>query len=143
MKTPGITVRPLVNMAGQPRASTRSSSRTSACPRSNLVGEENRGWYVGMTHARLRALEHRLHRRATSASSKLLVRDMQGAQPGGAYRDILRNRLRRPRGSRTKPAACLSYRIVWMQEAGRIPNYEASMVKLFAPSSRSASRTSA
>ena len=49
MKTPGITVRPLINMAGQRTASTRSSSTTCACPRATVVGEENRGWYVGTT----------------------------------------------------------------------------------------------
>ena len=49
MKSPGITVRPLIEHGGQRHASTRSSSTTCACPAKNLVGEENRGWYVGTT----------------------------------------------------------------------------------------------
>ncbi|MGD9932434.1 MAG: acyl-CoA dehydrogenase family protein, partial [Dehalococcoidia bacterium] len=48
MRTPGVTVRPLVNMAGR-HDFNEVFFEDVRIPRANLVGEENRGWYVGMT----------------------------------------------------------------------------------------------
>ncbi len=48
MKSPGVEVRPLINMAG-----TREFSEVFfdnvRVPKANVVGEENRGWYVATT----------------------------------------------------------------------------------------------
>ena len=49
MKSPGITVRPLDQHGRTRTTSTRSSSKTSASRRQNIIGEENRGWYVAQT----------------------------------------------------------------------------------------------
>ncbi|MCA9857968.1 MAG: acyl-CoA dehydrogenase family protein, partial [Dehalococcoidia bacterium] len=48
INTPGITVRPLVNMAGR-HYFNEVFFEDVRIPARNLVGEENRGWYVGMT----------------------------------------------------------------------------------------------
>src|SRR4029078_7185898 len=45
---PGLTVRPLINMASLPHFNEVFFEDVRV-PARNLVGEENRGWYVGMT----------------------------------------------------------------------------------------------
>ena len=46
MKTPGIEVRPLTNMAGSQDFNEVFFDNVRI-PKENLVGEENRGWYIG------------------------------------------------------------------------------------------------
>src|SRR5438132_3798287 len=48
MKSPGITIQPLVNMAGQHNFNQEFFDNVRV-PVKNRVGEENRGWYVGAT----------------------------------------------------------------------------------------------
>ena len=48
MKTPGISVNPIVNMAGMHEFNQVFFDNVRV-PKRNLVGEENRGWYVGAT----------------------------------------------------------------------------------------------
>src|SRR6185437_4682359 len=48
MKTPGIDVRPLINMAGG-HGFNEVYFDNVRLPAANRVGEENRGWYVGTT----------------------------------------------------------------------------------------------
>ncbi len=48
MKSPGITVRPLLNMVGSHDFNEVFFDNVRV-PAENLVGEENRGWYVGTT----------------------------------------------------------------------------------------------
>ena len=48
MKAPGVSVRPLMNMAGTP-AFNEVFFDNVRVPTKNLLGEENRGWYVGTT----------------------------------------------------------------------------------------------
>ena len=47
MRSPGITVRPLVNMAGS-HEFNEVFFEDLRIPRAQIVGEMNRGWYVGM-----------------------------------------------------------------------------------------------
>ena len=68
MKTPGVTVRPLINMAERPRLQRGVLRRRARARRATCVGEENRGWYVGDDDARLRALEHRQRGRRPQAA---------------------------------------------------------------------------
>ena len=48
MKTPGITVRPLVNMANRHHFNEVFFEDVRV-PAANMIGEENRGWYVATT----------------------------------------------------------------------------------------------
>ena len=48
MKTPGITLRPLDDMTGRAGFNEMFFENVRV-PAANLVGEENRGWYVGTT----------------------------------------------------------------------------------------------
>ena len=46
MNTPGITVNPIINMAGD-HSFNMVTFEDVRIPKKNLVGEQNRGWYVG------------------------------------------------------------------------------------------------
>jgi len=48
MKSPGLDVRPLTNMADTHEFNEVFFDNVRV-PKENVVGEENRGWYVGMT----------------------------------------------------------------------------------------------
>ncbi|MCH7705525.1 MAG: acyl-CoA dehydrogenase family protein [Chloroflexi bacterium] len=48
MKTPGVEIRPIINMAGV-HGFNQIFFDNVRVPKRNLVGEENRGWYVGAT----------------------------------------------------------------------------------------------
>ncbi len=61
----------------------------------------------------------------------MLIADMRERKPGAAYRDILRHRLA-DMWLANETGRLLSYRTAWMQEAGRVANYEASVIKVFA-----------
>ncbi len=129
MKTPGITVRPLVNMAGY-HEFNEVFFEDVRVPVRNRVGEENRGWYVAMT-----LLDFERSNVASIAANQrqleLLIKAMRESRSAPAYRDILRHRLA-DLWVANETGRMLAYRIAWMQEAGRIPNYEASVIKVFA-----------
>ena len=48
MNTPGLTVNPIINMAGDHGFNMVTFDNVRV-PKKNLVGEQNRGWYVGAT----------------------------------------------------------------------------------------------
>ena len=48
MKTPGITVRPIINMVGDHHFNEEYFDNVRV-PAENIIGELNRGWYVAMT----------------------------------------------------------------------------------------------
>ena len=129
MKTPGITVRPLVNMAGY-HEFNEVFFEDVRVPVRNRVGEENRGWYVAMT-----LLDFERSNVASIAANQrqleLLMQIWRERRSSEPYRDILRHRLA-DLWIANETGRMLAYRIAWMQEAGRIPNYEASVIKIFA-----------
>ena len=128
---PGITVRPLVNMNDK-HYFNETFFEDVRVPATNLVGEENRGWYVGMTlldfersniggAVGARRTLRALIAHATSGEAKAL--DQLGAP---SRRSALADRW-----IETEVMFQYSFRIVSMQQAGLIPNYEASTAKLF------------
>ena len=129
MQSPGITVRPIVNMAGY-HEFNEVFFEDVRVPVKNRVGEENNGWYVAMT-----LLDFERSNVASIAANQRtleqLIADMRERKPGGAYRDILRHRLA-DMWLANETGRLLSYRTAWMQEAGRVANYEASVIKVFA-----------
>ncbi|MGH2604506.1 MAG: acyl-CoA dehydrogenase family protein, partial [Dehalococcoidia bacterium] len=131
MKTPGIQIRPLINLAGR-HGFNEVFFDNVRVPVSNRVGEENRGWYVGMATMDF-------ERSAIAASGGLrrtyedllrFVRD-EGASGGVRMnRDLARNALA-DAGIEIAVARMLSLRVLSMQESGQVPNYEASIAKMF------------
>ena len=131
MKSPGITVRPLINMADQ-HGFNEVFFENVRVPRTGLLGEKNRGWYVA-------AATLDFERSAIANSARIrrsfedLVRYCLETQHNGGRLIDLPN-VRRPLAERAielEVARMMSYRVVSMQQAGLVPNYEASIAKLF------------
>ena len=130
--TPGITVRPLTDM-GWNQPFNETFFEDVRVPAKNRVGEENRGWYVGMT-----LLDYERSGIGTSVLARrqldTLVQHLKS--PEGKDRSTLGGNpnLRLEIADRLieiEIEETMSMRIVWIQQAGQIPNHESSMVKMF------------
>jgi 3-oxocholest-4-en-26-oyl-CoA dehydrogenase alpha subunit len=135
MKTPGITVRPLVNM-GNRHEFNEVFFEDVRVPAKNLVGGENRGWYVAMT-----LLDFERSSVASVAANRRTLADLvalarETRQNGDATIDVpwIRNRFA-DLWIETEASRWLSYRVAAMQQRGMVPNYEASIVKVLATES--------
>jgi len=133
MKTPGITVRPLFNMADT-HEFNEVFFEDVRLPAKCLVGEENRGWYMAATTL---DIERSSIGSAVGQQHNVedLIRFSQENSNNGVVRTKSDPALRYELAERfieTEAAMMLSYRVVTMQAKGLIPNYESSAVKLYA-----------
>jgi alkylation response protein AidB-like acyl-CoA dehydrogenase len=131
METPGITVRPLVNMAWQ-HGFNEVFFEDVRVPLDHRVGEENAGWYVGMT---LLDFERSNISGAVSGRRNLdkLVSAVREHAVTSARMDespSLKLQLA-DRYIETEVMFNFSLRIISMQTREQLPNYEASVSKLF------------
>jgi len=133
MKSPGVEVRPLTNLANQ-NMFNEVFFQDVRVPAKNIVGELNRGWYVGTTtldferssigsavgvKLQLDGLTKYAREHANDGSSRTSYMKSLKAELADRYVEANVSRL-------------MSYRVVTMQAKGMIPNHEASMTKLFA-----------
>ena len=128
---PGISVRPLVNMAWEHHFN-ETFFEDVHIPVANRVGEENRGWYVGMT-----LLDYeRSNITGAVAARKTIDRMIAYAKGEGKALSRLAAQpsIRLDIADRYIESEVLfnfSFRIISMQHRGLIPNYEASTSKLY------------
>ena len=122
-------MRPLINMAGS-AGFNEVFFENVRVPARNLVGEENRGWYIGTT-----TLDFE---RSSIGSSVGIRKSIESIirftkdTPSRRWREEARSAtgVRGPL-IEANVAKLMSYRVVSMQNAGLVPNHEASMCKLF------------
>ncbi|MHB8578163.1 MAG: acyl-CoA dehydrogenase family protein [Dehalococcoidia bacterium] len=130
IKTPGITVRPLIDM-GDNHYFNEVFFDNVRIPATNIVGELNRGWYVGMT---LLDFERSNIGGAVAARRTLQrVLDLVRADEATHAR-VNAGPLRQQIAQRyieTEVMFQYSFRIISMQARGLLPNDEASTAKLF------------
>ncbi len=132
MKTPGIAIRPLINMAGR-HGFNEVFFDNVRVPVNNRVGEENRGWYVGMATMDFErsALSGSATQRRTFEDLARFVRDAAGNGDGVKMdRELARNALGEM-AVEIEVARMLSLRVLSLQQSGQVPNYEASIAKMF------------
>lgn len=96
-------------------------------PRANMIGEENRGWYVGMSlldFERSGVARTGAQRRTLEVFGRWLktAPPWQRERARLGYAEML---------IENQVARCLGYRIGDLQARGLHPSYEASMVKVF------------
>jgi alkylation response protein AidB-like acyl-CoA dehydrogenase len=130
MKTPGITVRPLVNMVNG-HDFNEVFFEDVRVPSSNIVGEVNRGWYVGTT-----TLDFERSSIGASVGQRQAIERnvawMKEHKHEIAPIDYKSARLQwADRSVEVQVATLLAYRVISMQVAGLIPNYESSIAKLY------------
>jgi len=130
--TPGITVRPLIDMSFRHHFNEVFFEDVRV-PASNRVGEENRGWYVGMT-----LLDYERSNITGAVANRRTLNKLMaylGTPDGKAKSTLADNPGLRleiaDRAIETEVMFNYSFRIISMQARGLIPNYEASMSKLY------------
>ncbi len=129
---PGVTVRPLYNMANTHEFNEVFFDNVRI-PAKNLVGEENRGWYMAVT-----TLDIERSNIGSAIGQQQNVEDLarfaRENRNNGVVRLASDESLRYELAERrieTEASTLLSYRVVTMQARGLIPNYESSAVKLY------------
>jgi alkylation response protein AidB-like acyl-CoA dehydrogenase len=131
MTSPGVSVRPLTTMANN-QTFNEVFFEDVHVPVKNRVGEENRGWYVGMT---LTDFERSGIGSAVGTQRRLQsILDRAKARP--AQETVLDKndtwRLQMAdRWVEADIAKLFSYRNITIQARNMVPNHEASMAKLF------------
>ncbi|GAB4335565.1 MAG: acyl-CoA dehydrogenase family protein [Dehalococcoidia bacterium] len=128
LDSPGITIRPLVDMTGAHHFNEVFFEDVRV-PVDRRVGEENRGWYILAEHLdfersgieRLVDLQHLFNEVMELARERARQDKLPAA---------LRQRLAEL-NIELNVGRLLCYRVAWLQSVGRVPNYEASMAKAF------------
>jgi alkylation response protein AidB-like acyl-CoA dehydrogenase len=130
--TPGITIRPLINM-GWEHGFNETFFEDVRVTAKNLVGEENRGWYVGaslLDFERSNISGAIAARRTINKLVEYVKTEAGRAQSRLAESDPLRHEVAQD-FLETEVGFQYSFRIISMQARGMIPNYEASTAKMF------------
>jgi alkylation response protein AidB-like acyl-CoA dehydrogenase len=132
MDAPGISVRPLVNMANE-HVFNEIIFEDVRIPARYLVGEENRGWYIGMTtldFERSNISSAATYRRSLETLVSYVRDHSNGSDDLGKNRKNVRRALA-DLAIENQVGRFLSYRVASMQDRGQIPNYESSAAKVY------------
>ncbi len=124
--TPGLTIRPLINMASRHHFNEVFLEDVRV-PATNLIGEENRGWYVAMT-----LLDFERSGVGATAGQRHTLERLADALRKASAESREANRARMAElvvGNNV--ARLLGLRVASMQSKGLVPNYEASVIKIF------------
>ncbi|MEA2624732.1 MAG: hypothetical protein QOD06_777 [Candidatus Binatota bacterium] len=127
MKTPGITVRPIVDLTGEHHFN-EVFFEDVRIHRRFLVGQKNRGWYQIASQ-----LDYERSGMERLLSNWCIFRDVRAyARENGFTED----RLWRDRFARLETALSVGrwmiYRVAWLLSQGVVPNKEAAATKAFA-----------
>ena len=130
MKTPGIQIQPLLDISGGHHFNQVFFDNVRV-PTKNMIGEENRGWYVAMT-----TLENeRSGIRDVARAARLLDDTFQALRDGEGIKGIRRDPIMMQKltdlAVQVQVGRNLSYRVGWMQDRGLPIEEQAPMAKLF------------
>lgn len=129
LKSPGITIRPLITMAGW--QTNEVFYDNVVVPKENLVGEMNQGFYYLMA-----ALDYERmfpmggYRRLFDEIVQYAKETVAGGQP--LSKDPLIRQKLAQLAIELEANNLIFYRLAHIIDKGKIPNYETSMQKLFA-----------
>ena len=132
MKTPGISVRPLINM-GDGEGFNEVFFENVRIPKSGLLGELNRGWYIATTTLDFERSAIGGTMQALRALEELTAFAQSEREPGTGRRLWDKPTIRHAIVDlwiTSDISRLLSYRVVSMQERGLVPNYESSINKV-------------
>ena len=124
MKTPGITVNPIINMAGH-HDFNEVFFDDVRIPKENIIDSVNRGWYVAMS-----LLDYERTADLGYSISRTLLDDItEYARNKNLFDSRSENRMAELIAE-CEVARTIHYYVTWMQSMGKVPNYEAAMCKL-------------
>ncbi|MCX6023864.1 MAG: acyl-CoA dehydrogenase family protein [Chloroflexi bacterium] len=131
MDTPGVTVRPLINMTGV-HAQNEIFFDDARLSKDNLVGERNRGWYQMATTLDFERSGVGRYGAATRILEEIVeyAKDTRLNGHTIAQEPRVRNKIANM-AIEMEVGKYIGFRIVWMQSKGLIPNREASMSKVW------------
>ena len=128
MKSPGVTVRPLINMSDR-HGFNEVFFEDVRVPANQVVGEVNRGWYhmaVALDFERSGIQAYAGGRKNVERLTNLARQHPELVQRRPSVRYELADR-----AVEVNVGTILAYRVATMQARGLVPNYEASTSKLF------------
>ncbi len=131
MKSPGITVQPIVDMRDS-HYFNQVFFENVRVPRANLVSEENRGWYAMTTTLDFErsGIGSAAGSRRTMEEWVTFLRERGHAHlPDATWRSVVGRFA--DLAIEVEVGRNISYRVASMQARGEVPNYEASMAKLW------------
>ena len=130
MDTPGIEVRPIINMFGIHYFNQVFFDNVRV-PKRAMIGEKNRGWYIAAT-----TLDFERSGVASFASNRRSIEELvelareTGTNGKPLNEDpIVRQRLAEL-WTRNEAGKTIAYNVAWMQSQGLVPNREASISKM-------------
>ena len=133
MGTPGISIRPITQMTDEP-GFNETFFEDVRVPAANMIGEENRGWYVSATT--LDFERSGINRMAEAVPIyERLLEYAKRSDSAGTGRRVIDGAINRQHLADTmieiNVARLLGYRVSWMQSNDLVPNHESSISKLF------------
>jgi alkylation response protein AidB-like acyl-CoA dehydrogenase len=131
MKTPGVSVRRITQITGESEF-CETFFENVRVPRANLLGEENRGWYLAASvlDVERSGIDRVVRGERTFNETVAFAHEMRrDGQPLIAIPGVRTALADLKIGIDVGRLLC--YRVAFMQHQGLIPNYEASMSKAF------------
>ena len=131
MKTPGVTVRPLIDMMDN-HGFNELFFEDVRVPKEYLLGEENRGWYMAAT-----TLDFERSSIGGAVGGRRMLEELvayarETKRNGKRLADEVPVRVRLADAAlEVEIGRMLSYHVASMQSRGLVPNYESSIAKLF------------
>jgi alkylation response protein AidB-like acyl-CoA dehydrogenase len=129
MKSPGITVQPLIHMANKHDFNQVFFDNVRV-PANQMVGRENEGWPVALAlldfersaSGSIAAIRRRIEEWSAYAREHGLLRGPRG---GAIRRGLAQLRIEQ------EVVRLMAYNVAYRQDQGHLPSYEASMIKVF------------
>jgi alkylation response protein AidB-like acyl-CoA dehydrogenase len=128
MKSPGVTVRPLINIADR-HGFNEVFFEDVRVPAKQVVGEVNRGWYhmaVALDFERSGIQAYAGGRKHVERITRIAKEHPEHVERRPSIRMELADRF-----VEVNVGTFMAYRVAHMQAAGLVPNHEASVSKLF------------
>ena len=133
MDTPGISLRPIVQIHDE-AGFNETFFEDVRVPARNMIGDENRGWYVATTTLDFERSGIQRIAAAVTPYQRLLTHAPEADSVGAGHR-ITDNGVHRLTLADTaleiEVGQLLGYRVTWMQARNLVPNMESSMSKMF------------
>ena len=130
MDTPGIEVRPIINMFGIHYFNQVFFDNVRV-PKRAMIGEKNRGWYIAAT-----TLDFERSGVASFASNRRSIEELVelARETGTNGKPLNEDPMIRQRlaelWTRNEAGKTIAYNVAWMQSQGLVPNREASISKM-------------